>query len=140
MIILPVTLTAAGLAALLNIWIANRVGSVRGQEKVSIGDGGNPRLIAAMRAHANYVEYTPFVLVLLGFIEIGVGSAWWLWGVALVYLMGRVAHALGMTTDNPLRLRMVGTIVTMLTLLGLGVYAVTLPHLSAPQAVVVNEG
>ena len=44
MIILPVTLTAAGLAALLNIWIANRVGRVRGQEKVSIGDGGNARL------------------------------------------------------------------------------------------------
>ena len=140
MIILPVTLTAAGLAALMNIWIANRVGRVRGQEKVSIGDGGNARLIAAMRAHANYVEYTPFVLVLLGFIEVAVGSPWWLWTVALVYLVGRVAHALGMTTDNPLRLRMIGTVVTMLTLLGLGIYAISLPHLEAPHAVMVNEG
>jgi uncharacterized protein len=140
MIILPVTLTAAGLAALMNIWIANRVGRVRGQEKVSIGDGGNARLIAAMRAHANYVEYTPFVLVLLGFIEVAVGSTWWLWTVAVIYLVGRVAHALGMTTDNPLRLRMIGTVVTMLTLLGLGVYAITLPHLEAPHAVIVNEG
>lgn len=140
MIILPVTLTAAGLAALLNIWIANRVGRVRGQEKVSIGDGGNARLIAAMRAHANYVEYTPFVLVLLGLIEIGVGSPWWLWAVALVYLVGRVAHALGMTTDNPLRLRMIGTVVTLLTLLGLGIYAIALPHLAEPHAVIVNEG
>ncbi len=140
MIILPVTLTAAGLAALLNIWIANRVGRVRGQEKVLIGDGGNARLIAAMRAHANYVEYTPFVLVLLGFIEVGVGSQWWLWMVALVYLVGRVAHALGMTLDSPLRLRLIGTVVTMLTLAGLGIYAITLPHLEAPRPVMLNEG
>lgn len=140
MIILPVTLTAAGLAALLNIWIASRVGRVRGQEKVLIGDGGNARLIAAMRAHANYVEYTPFVLVLLGLIEIGMGSPWWLWTVSLVYLVGRVAHALGMTADNPLRLRMIGTAVTMLTLLGLGIYAIALPHLEAPQPVALNEG
>jgi uncharacterized membrane protein YecN with MAPEG domain len=140
MIILPVTLTAAGLAALLNIWIANRVGRVRGQEKVSIGDGGNARLIAAMRAHANYVEYTPFVLVLLALIELAAGSPWWLWVVALVYLVGRVAHALGMTVDNPLRLRMIGTVVTLVTLLGLGVYAITLPHLAAPHAAVINEG
>jgi uncharacterized membrane protein YecN with MAPEG domain len=145
MIILPVTLTAAGLAALLNIWIANRVGRVRGQEKVSIGDGGNARLIAAMRAHANYVEYTPFVLVLLGFIEVavtdkGTNSPWWLWTVAILYLVGRVAHALGMTIDNPLKLRLIGTVVTLLTLLGLGVYAITLPHLQAPHQVIVNEG
>ena len=140
MIILPVTLTAAGLAALLNIWIANRVGRVRGQEKVSIGDGGNARLIASMRAHANYVEYTPFVLVLLALIELAVGAPWWLWTVAIVYLVGRVAHALGMTADSPLKLRMIGTIVTFLTLLGLGIYAITLPHLEAPRPAVVNEG
>ena len=140
MIILPVTLTAAGLAALLNIWIANRVGRVRGQEKVSIGDGGSTRLIAAMRAHANYVEYTPFVLVLLGLIEMAAGSPWWLWLVAIVYLVGRVAHALGMTTDNPLKLRLIGTVITLLTLAGLGIYAITLPHLDAPHPVMVNEG
>ena len=138
--ILPVTLSAAGLAALLNIWIANRVGRVRGQEKVSIGDGGNVRLIAAMRAHANYVEYTPFVLILLAVIELADGSPSLLWGVALLYLTGRVAHALGMTVDNPLRLRMIGTVSTMLILAGLGIYAIILPHLTAPHAVIVNEG
>ncbi len=139
MIVLPVALTAAGLAALLNIWIANRVGRVRGHEKVSIGDGGSPRLIAAMRAHANYVEYTPFVLIMLALVEMAAGSQWWLWAVAILYLVGRVAHALGMTVDTPLKLRVVGTVITLLTLLGLGIYAIALPHVDA-HAVVVNEG
>ena len=68
------------------------------------------------------------------------GSPWWLWLVAIVYLVGRVAHALGMTTDTPLKLRLIGTVLTLLTLLGLGVYAITLPHLAPPQTVMVNEG
>jgi len=42
--ILPITLTLAGAAALLNIWIAQRVGRARVAHKVSIGDGGNDAL------------------------------------------------------------------------------------------------
>ena len=68
--ILPITLTIAGAAALLNIWLGPRVGQMRLAHKVSIGDGGNEALIARMRAQANFVEYTPFVLILLGLIEL----------------------------------------------------------------------
>ncbi len=53
MFMLPISLTIAAGAALLNLWLATRVGRVRGQEKVSIGDGGNDRLIRRMRAQAN---------------------------------------------------------------------------------------
>jgi uncharacterized membrane protein YecN with MAPEG domain len=59
--ILPITLSAAGAAALINLWLAIRVGRVRTSEKVLMGDGGNEGVIAAMRAHANFVEYTPFI-------------------------------------------------------------------------------
>ena len=73
--ILPITLTIAGAAALLNIWLARRVGQMRLTHKVSIGDGGNEALIARMRAQANFVEYTPFVLILIGLIELAEGLA-----------------------------------------------------------------
>ncbi len=136
MIILPITLTIAGAAALLNIWLARRVGQIRISDKISIGDGGNQSLATRMRAQANFVEYTPFFLILLALIELAVGSRTWLWAVAVVYILGRIAHAFGMgrTQPDPLKLRMIGIIVTFLVLLGLAVYAIALPYLATPRS------
>ena len=131
--ILPITLTVAGAAALINAWLGWRVGQRRISEKVSIGDGGNERLTARMRAHANYAEYTPFVLILIGLIELAAGTTLWLWAVGGVYLLARIAHAFGMDRPGGNPLRMAGILVTMLTLVGLGLYAVALPRL-APAA------
>ena len=68
--LLPVTLTSAAAAAILALWLMIRVGQVRVGEKVSIGDGGNEKVTRRMRAHANFIENTPFVLVLIAAIEI----------------------------------------------------------------------
>ena len=65
-IIRPGTPATAAACALLNVWLAVRIGQVRRAEKASIGDGGNPRLIARMRAQLNFVEYAPIVLILIG--------------------------------------------------------------------------
>lgn len=134
--ILPITLTIAGAATLLNIWIARRVGQLRISNKISIGDGGNEALTARMRAQANFVEYTPFFLILLGLIELAIGSAVWLWVVAVIYILARIAHAFGMDRPqpDPLRLRMIGIIVTFLILLGLALYAIVLPYLERVPA------
>ena len=122
MIILPISLTIAAGAALLNLWLTMRVGRMRGQEKVSIGDGGSEPLIRRMRAHSNFVENTAFVLILLALVELGVGSSVWLWAVGALYLVGRILHAIGM--DGAMWGRMAGTIITMLTQLGLAGFAI----------------
>ena len=129
--ILPITLTMAGAAALLNIWMGARVSRMRVAHKVSIGDGGNAPLTARMRAHSNFVEYTPFFLILLGLIELAIGSEAWLWAVAVIYILGRIAHAFGMDRPrpDPLKLRTIGTVLTAIILLGLALYAIVLPYL-----------
>jgi uncharacterized membrane protein YecN with MAPEG domain len=127
MLVLPITLTLAGAATLVNIWIGYRVGRMRAVHKVSVGDGGAQPLIARMRAHANFVEYTPFFLILLALIELAKGSPLWLWIVGAVYILGRVCHLFGM--DDRGRLRMIGIMVTLLLLLGLAIYALALPYL-----------
>ena len=134
--ILPITLTIAGAAALLNIWLARRVGQMRLAHKVSIGDGGNEALMARMRAQANFIEYTPFVLILILLIEMAQGSKLWLWIVGVVYILARIAHAFGMDrrSGDKLKLRMVGIIVTALILLGLALYAIALPYLHKQPA------
>lgn len=123
MLSLPVTLTIAAGAALVNIWLMVRCGQARTKESVSIGDGGSEFVIRRMRAHANFVESAPFVLILIAALEANGSNASWLWGIGLAYIIGRFAHGIGMDGGNLGKGRMVGTLITMLTLLGLAGWA-----------------
>ena len=133
---LPITLTIAGAAALVNFWLALRITRTRAASKTWMGDGGDPGLVARMRAHANFIEYTPFVLILLALIELAEGSQLWLWIVGVVYILVRIAHGFGMDRPSPdkLKLRMIGIIGTALILFGLAVYAIVLPYLHREPA------
>ncbi len=122
-IFLPVTLTAAAAAALINLWLAVRVGQMRGKTKLIHGDDAGGPLTRRMRAQLNFVENTGFVLVLIAAIELAGKGGQWLALVAAAYMLGRLAHGLGMDGEGPTRLRMIGTVVTMLTLLGLAIVA-----------------
>jgi uncharacterized protein len=123
MLALPITLTIAAGAALVNIWLMIRCGRARTKGGVSIGDGGDEFLIRRMRAHANFVESAPFVLVLIAALEATGGSPTWLWWVGIAYIFGRLAHGLGMDGGTFAKGRMVGTLITLLTLAGLAGYA-----------------
>jgi len=124
-VLLPITLAAVGGAGIINFWLAVRTGLIRHETGVELGDGGNVPLIRRMRAHANFVEYAPFVLLLIALIEFSIGSPVWLWAVSSVFLIARIAHALGM--DGMPGGRAAGTFVTFAVLLALSVYAVALP-------------
>lgn len=126
MTILPITLCAAAAAAAINIWLSIRVGAIRSARKISIGDGGDLALVARMRAHANYIENTPIVLILIALIEMARTGSPYLMGAAAIYLLGRVAHGLGMDGGTLGSGRLVGTMITLLTQLGLGIWAVSI--------------
>lgn len=136
MIILPISLTIAAGAALLNLWLSIRVGRVRTKEKVFIGDGGSEMVTRRMRAHSNFVENTAFVLILLALVELGLGSSMWLWAVGALYLVARILHAIGM--DGMMWGRMVGTIITMLTQLGLALGALWIVYMT-PTSITTTE-
>ncbi|WP_447762992.1 MAPEG family protein [Sphingopyxis panaciterrae] len=128
MMLLPISLTIAAGAALLNLWLSLRVGRIRSQEKIFVGDGGNEAVIRRMRAHSNFVENTAFVLILLVLVELGLGSSMWLWGAGALYLVGRILHALGM--DGMMWGRMAGTTITMATQIGLAITALVAVYLT----------
>lgn len=109
---LPVTLTLAAVCALLNLWLSIRCVRLRLGEKVLHGDGGNERLARRMRAQANFVEYTPILLILFGLVEMARGASTLLWVGALAYVLARVAHAIGMDADAPTPWRAGGIMAT----------------------------
>lgn len=122
-IFLPVTLTAAAAAAVINLWLAVRVGQMRGQTKRVHGDDAGGPLTRRMRAQLNFVENTGFVLVLIAAIELAGRGGDWLAFVAAAYMLGRVAHGIGMDSEAPTLPRKIGTAVTFLVLLGLAIAA-----------------
>ena len=99
--ILPITLTIAGAAAILTIWLSRaRLAGCGGQFKIGVGDGGNEGLLRRMRAHGNFVENdADLVLILLGLIELAGGDVWILWAAAILFILARILHAFGM--DRP---------------------------------------
>lgn len=127
MTILPVTLAAAAAAAILNIWLMVRVGAVRQAAEVFVGDGGEEAVVRRMRAHSNFVENAPIVLILIAAIELAGKGGAWLPYVAGLFILARVAHGFGMDGGALSKGRMVGTIVSMLTLIGLAVVAILIP-------------
>lgn len=122
--LLPTTLSLAAAAAIINLWISIRIGTLRGAEKIMYGDGGNEALLRRMRAHANFAENTPLVLILIGVIEITGKGGTWLAIVGAIFMLGRVGHPIGMDGGKLQPLRSIGAAVTMLTQLGLAVVAV----------------
>lgn len=126
--IVSVTLAMTAAAAFINIWLAFRVGAVRRTAKVSHGDGGNPLLARRMRAQLNFVENTPFVLLLILVIELSVGANGVLALAGLIYMVARVLHGVGMDAETERWPRIVGTAVTLLVLAGLALWAVVLAY------------
>ncbi len=126
--LLPITLTIAAAAALVNIWLAMRCSQVRSKLKISIGDGDNALLRTRMRAHANFNENTPLFVILLGLVELGGHSALWLWGVGILFILGRIAHPIGMERPGMVALRATGALLTLVLQLVLAVYAIVLSY------------
>lgn len=111
-----------GLNALLLLALAYNVGSRRGaQGQLQPGDMGDATLTRAIRAHANFAEHAPMVLLLLLVMAwLGVGPAW-LHAFGATFTAGRAMGAVGMMRPkHPNALRFTGNAATGLALLGGG--------------------
>jgi uncharacterized membrane protein YecN with MAPEG domain len=123
--ILPTTLCLAAAAALVNFWLGMRTGKLRGVHKVSVGDGGNEHLLRSMRAQANFGEQAPLTLALVALVELAGKGGQWLAPAAAVFILGRIAHAYGMASDDGFKPgRAIGMLTSMLFQLVLIVVAV----------------
>jgi uncharacterized membrane protein YecN with MAPEG domain len=131
-IVLPITLTIAGAAAILHIWLSLRVSSLRRPLKIGVGDGGNEVLLRRARAHGNFAENTPIFLILLGLVELARGGNLWLWGAGIVFILARISHAFGMDRPGANILRVAGILLSWAVLLGLGGYAIYIGY-TAPS-------
>ena len=99
----------------------------RRREKITLGDGGFPPLIRAIRAHANAVEIAPIALIGLIVMAMANAPLWAIHVGGLSLTLGRALHAYGLSRDEGASFgRMVGMILSLTALLWIGVYCIWL--------------
>lgn len=110
----------AALLALVYLGLSGWVMGSRVSDNVLLGDGGDASLLKRVRSHANFSEYVPLALILVGLLEAGGGGHGLVQGLLIALLVGRILHPIGMfaTPNSPRQFacRGGGILLTMATL------------------------
>lgn len=95
-----VTPLYAGLLAVWFLVLSSRVVRRR-RSGIALGDGGDQALLRVIRGHANFAEYVPLALLLMGMLEISRFSIYILHALGIVLLGSRLLHGYALSfTDS----------------------------------------
>ncbi len=85
----------AALLAFLYLALTAFVITARKKERVLLGPGEDPKspLFRAVRAHGNFAEYTPFLLILMAFLELQGADTLLLHSIGFLFVSSRILHA-----------------------------------------------
>lgn len=123
---IPISMMYAGIFAIFALILSARAGMYRGRAGISIlfGDPPDMKLGERVRAHQNFLEYVPLILICMGTIEANGGSTWFLFIVGDLLILARIAHAIGLRHDNIQHVgRLIGAGGTALVMLVTAAYA-----------------
>ncbi|MCJ2093453.1 MAPEG family protein [Methylobacterium sp. J-072] len=96
MIFPATTAVYAALLALVYLGLSGWVMGSRVSDNVLFGDGGDESMLKRVRSHANFSEYVPLALILVGLLEAGGASHGLVQGLLIALLVGRILHPIGM--------------------------------------------
>ena len=123
-----VTPLYAAALALLFIALSVRTLRLRRTLGVGLGDQGEPRILRAMRVHANFAEYVPLTLVLILMLELQSASAGPVHFLSACLVTGRISHAFGVSREpEDYRFRVFGMVMTFTALGGAAVRLLLVP-------------
>ncbi|MEM7542449.1 MAG: MAPEG family protein [Pseudomonadota bacterium] len=115
----PITAIYAAIFALIYVALSFNVIRLRRQLNVGLLDGGESSLARAIRAHGNFQEYVPLVLILMLITELNVYATVRIHATGMTLLLGRLLHgyALAVTTASP-PARVLGMVLTFSAVIG----------------------
>ncbi|MBC7752283.1 MAG: MAPEG family protein [Candidatus Saccharibacteria bacterium] len=114
----------AGILALLYLVLSYRIIVLRGHG-VSFGDGGNPVLLRRIRAHGNFSEYVPLILILIGILELSHLPSILLHVLGATLVIARLLHGYALSFKESFKFgRFWGTALTFMLLLVCGLLCI----------------
>jgi len=111
-----VTPLYAGILALWFVVLSIRVANLR-RRGISFGDNGDVNVTRVVRAQANFAEYVPLALLMMGFLEASRYSIYLLHAFGIALIVARLVHGLALSFGSPKSGRFVGTALTFVVLL-----------------------
>jgi uncharacterized membrane protein YecN with MAPEG domain len=111
-----VTPLYAGILTLWFVLLSLRVANLR-RGGPSFGDGGDAGVARIVRAQANFAEYVPIALLMMGFLEASRYSIYLLHAFGIALIVARLVHGLALSFGSPKSGRFVGTALTFVVLL-----------------------
>lgn len=123
---LPVTLVTACVLALMCLVLAARISRARLKHRISLGDKGNEELMVRMRVHGNFIEFVPFVLILMALLESAGANSTALTAAGAALVLARVMHAFGLPRPAPNIFRAGGAGITYLLMAALAIWGLAL--------------
>lgn len=122
---MTVTPLYAGLLAIWFLVLSIRVIQRRQSGKINLGDGGDASMLRRIRAHGNFAEYVPLILLMMGLLELRHASIYVLHALGATLLLARVLHGIALSfTEKWFQGRFVGTLLTFILLGAAGVMCV----------------
>ncbi len=116
-----ITAFYAALLALIYVGLATWVVVGRVGKETLFGDGGDNALMRRVRSHANFIEYVPIALIVVGFYESDGGSPMLVRVLLVLLVVARILHPIGMfaaeNTPRQFSCRGGGIILTLIVLL-----------------------
>jgi uncharacterized membrane protein YecN with MAPEG domain len=108
----------AGILGLILVLLTARVIVTRQRERVSLLDGGNPRMTVAIRQQGNFCELVPFALILILVAEVLGSSIYLIHILGIVLVVARLIHPFGLRVDRgDTPPRVLGATLTMIVIL-----------------------
>jgi len=98
---------------ILTVWVV----AERNKTKQMLGDGGSQTLQVAIRAHANFAEFVPMILILLACLVHEFANPTFFALLCLALVVGRILHPFGIRILTPNVPRAVGAMLTWAVLI-----------------------
>lgn len=112
----PITTLTAGLMGLLFFLLSWRV--IRARQTLSKSANAAQTIERRIRGHANFSEYVPICLIMLGLAEVGGAPVTALWFAAGTLVIARLLHGYAFAlTDHSVLGRVGGTALTLVALI-----------------------
>lgn len=116
-----VSAITAGILIIFQLLLMLGVVAARRRNRQSLGDGGHPELISAMRRHGNLAENAALFITGFALLELMGGNRTALIIMCAAFVLARISHAIGLSmrkTVNPFRTG--GVVVTVIVGIALG--------------------
>lgn len=119
---IPITMLFIGALAVAQVPLTVVVGYRRLITDIHFQDGGDVTLLRRMRAHGNFTETVPIVLLAMAACELAHCPTWLLWSGGASLVLGRAIHVATLIQVGWAPTRALGMVLTFLPMQGFGLW------------------